>query len=291
MIGDIGIKHIGLVLGGLLAVLILALLALAGLDRMSPYDFVRGYAEGRSTALESYEGRDLTPSQRGAVAFRYADFGGLSTDTLETHATPWRIAAATLALREVELRGGELTTGRVREAMRRFGFLYPQAIGNWPQGLAAPEAAVDAPLGLSLGLIRRNIPSINLTTANLSCASCHAGPTYDATGKPDTSTAWLGAPNTSLDLEAYVIGLYEAFKDVAGDDKRLLDAMQTLYPDTTEVRVRNHQELHPASCSRAHEQVDKSRRPPIAIRKRISGNHQRRGGPSHAVSHAPGRRL
>ncbi|WP_135212135.1 hypothetical protein [Vitreimonas flagellata] len=200
-------------------------------------DFFRGYAEGHASALDAYDMTSLTPAQRGAVIFAVSDFGALNTDTLETHAVPWRLAATALVMRDVELNGGELSAARIRPIMTRFGFLYPETIGNWPEGVAQPTHALETPHGLSLGVVGRDVPRVELTAANLSCSSCHAGHTFDANGAPRTDVAWLGAPNTSLDLELYVREIYTAFKAVRGDEERLIANMRTLFPDTTEAEI------------------------------------------------------
>jgi mono/diheme cytochrome c family protein len=217
--------------------LIAALFALVACG-MSVRDFFRGYAEGSADALARYDDADLTPAQRGAVAFTLSDFGALNTDTLETHAVPWRLAAAALVLRDVELNGGEIDAARIRPVMTRFGFLYPERIGNWPEGLALPTRALEAPMGLSLGVVGRDVPPVRLTAANLACASCHAGHLFDADGDPQPDIAWLGAPNGSLDLETYVQEIYAAFKSVRGDEGRLISAVETLFPDTTQAELR-----------------------------------------------------
>lgn len=200
-------------------------------------DFFRGYAEGHAGALDAYELETLTPAQRGAVIFAVSDFGALNTDTLETHAVPWRLAAAALVLRDVELNGSEVSAARIRPLMTRFGFLYPETIGNWPAGLPAPRHALETPHGFSLGTVGRDVPRVRLTAANLACSSCHAGHTFDANGAPRTDVAWLGAPNTSLDLELYVREVYAAIKATRGDEGRLIATMRTLFPDTSDDEI------------------------------------------------------
>ncbi|MBN8605362.1 MAG: hypothetical protein J0L81_00435 [Caulobacterales bacterium] len=204
-------------------------------------DFFRGYAEGHASALDAYDMGALTPAQRGAVIFAASDFGALNTDTLETHAVPWRLAATALVMRDAELNGGEISAARIRPIMTRFGFLYPETIGNWPQGVPQPTRALETPHGLSLGIVQRNMPRVELTAANLACSSCHAGHTFDANGAPRTDIAWLGAPNTSLDLELYVREVYAAFKAVRGDEERLIATMRTLFPDTSDAEIRTIQ--------------------------------------------------
>lgn len=200
-------------------------------------DFFRGYAEGEAQALEHYDPAALTRERRGALYFTLGDFGGLNTDTLETHAVPWRLTAAALVLRDVDANGGAVAPSRIRPIMTRFGFLYAETIGNWPDGLAPPTRALEAPQGMSLGVVRRAIPRVELTAANLSCASCHSGPTYDASGAPQLQIAWLGAPNTSLNLELYVREVYAAMKFARRDEAQLMAAVTTLFPDTSDAEL------------------------------------------------------
>lgn len=196
-------------------------------------DFLRGYAGGDADVLSTYDRAAMTRAQRGALYFTAGDFGALNTDTLETHAIPWRLAAAALVQRDVALHGGAANAERLRAIMTRFGFLYPETIVNWPGEIAQPRRTLDAPLGFSMGVVKRDVPQIALTTANLSCASCHAGHSFDRDGEPMLGGAYLGAPNTSLDLEAYTLAVYDAFK-AADDSEKLFAAMIALFPDTSE---------------------------------------------------------
>jgi mono/diheme cytochrome c family protein len=205
------------------------LVLLAGCAMSGVGDFLRGYGKARSTALAAYDTAAMTPEARGGVLFALGDFGALDTDALETHATPWRLAGTALARAEAKRTGAPVSPETLRTAMTRFGFLYPETIGNWPQGVAPPKS--DAPLGLNTGVIRRTVPAVHLTVANLGCASCHAGATFDAGGAPRTDTAWLGAPNTSLDLEAYVQAIYTAFA-AEPDMDALIAAVPQVFPDT-----------------------------------------------------------
>lgn len=194
-------------------------------------DFFRGYASARSSALAPYDLARLDPVQRGGVLFALGDFGALDTDALETHAVPWRLAGAALALDAHERTGAPLSPETLRTIMRQFGFLYPTTLVNWPTG--APAPAFSGPLGLNVGVVARRVPRIQLTIANLGCAGCHAGVTYDARGTPLPDRAWLGAPNTSLDLEAYVQAVYAAFAAYGTDPAKLLTAVPQVFPDTS----------------------------------------------------------
>lgn len=198
-------------------------------------DFFRGYGKAQSSALAAYDLPSLTPQQRGGLYFALGDFGALDTDALETHATPWRLAGTALVRAEARKTGAEPSQATLRAVMQRFGFLYPDKVGNWPQGLGA--AARETPLGLNTGVIRRAVPRVELTVANLGCASCHAGPTFSADGAPQPDAAWLGAPNTSLDLEAYVQAIYAAFA-AEPDTEALIAAVPQVFPDTSAAELK-----------------------------------------------------
>src|SRR5262245_55888002 len=120
---------------------LLIALAIAGCD------FLRGYAEGRSTGLAPYENEDLTTAQLGAARFLFDDFGALNTDTLDTSAVPWKLAAAALVLKNYP--GQPATTEHLRALLTSYGFIFPAAVGNWP-GDQPPEFML--PVGLVSGM-------------------------------------------------------------------------------------------------------------------------------------------
>lgn len=191
-------------------------------------DFLRGYASGRSAGLGTYENRSLPPDRMGAVRFVFGDFGALNTDTLETNAIPWKLVATALV---VERWPGERPTPEhLREVLTGYGFIYPKRIGNWPD---AEQPQFRTPLGIVSGQVTRSIPPVQVEVANLGCAACHSGVTYDAAGNAQP-VAWLGLPNTSLDLDAYVDGVLSALRTALPDRDRLLDQLTELFPETSE---------------------------------------------------------
>ena len=171
----------------------------------------------------------LTLEQQGALFFQGEDFGGLSRHTIDTHAVPWRLAAAALVLhaRSTDPRL-PVHENTLRRIVTQFGFLYPRDIANLPDGMERP--ASDLPLGMTYGRLGL-APGLSVEVANLGCASCHAGATYDAEGLPMPGLAWLGMPNSSLDLEAYTAAVYAAFRATADRPDELLEAAETLFPD------------------------------------------------------------
>src|SRR5690554_3626104 len=192
-----------------------------------------GYADGRSHAIAAYEARPLEPAQIGAARFLFDDFHGLSTDTLESTAVPWKLATTALVLHR---HPDQLPTQeRLRGILTGFGFIYPERIGNWP--LEEAPAFAGAPLGMITGDITRRLPRIELKAANLGCAACHAGLMHDGSGRA-TGTAWLGLPNSSLDLDAYVAGLVAALEaTIAMPRDDVLAAVQQLHPQVGEAEL------------------------------------------------------
>lgn len=163
----------------------------------------------------------------GAEAFAHHDFGAVNFRALNSVAVPWKLVAAALVLDDTE--GGGVDQAHLRARLQSFGFLWPDRI----EGAGHPIMPLgDHPLGISVGEVTPGLPPVKVTVANLGCASCHAGPVYSPDGAPQPATAWLGSPNTSLDLEAYTLAVTTALKRQTKDTLTLLHAVQTLFPDT-----------------------------------------------------------
>lgn len=163
----------------------------------------------------------------GAALFLFGDFGGLDTDTLETNAVPWKVVTAALV---IERRPNEPPTqDHLREILSEYGFIYPRSVRNWP---LATQPEFEAPLGIVVGDVTREIPKVRIEVANLGCASCHSGVTYDAQGQA-LDDVWLGLPNTSLDIDTYVDAVVGALRAATAEHGRLLTAVVQLYPTTS----------------------------------------------------------
>ena len=163
----------------------------------------------------------------GAESFAHNDFGAVNFRALDTVAVPWKLVAAALVLDDPQ--GGAVSQAHLSARLQTFGFLSPERIEG--ADLAVMPVR-DHPLGINVGEVRPGLPPIKVTVANLGCASCHAGPSYAADGSPRPTTAWLGSPNTSLDLDAYTRAVTTALKRRTGDPPELLRAVRTLFPET-----------------------------------------------------------
>jgi len=185
------------------------------------------YSEGRSSQIAHYEATAPTQMTRGAARFLFDDFHGLSTETLELTALPWKLASTALVLARYPDEAPTQT--HLRAILTEFGFIYPERIANWP---LSEQPALTMPLGLVAGEVHRDFPKVRLEVANLGCAACHAGILHDANGKP-TRTVWLGVPNSSLDIDAYAAGVSAAIVSASADEERVIAALLALYPDTS----------------------------------------------------------
>jgi len=213
------------------AVLLAAAWGLSGCSGVgqSVWDMARGHVGADATLLEtpllSEEAR-----ARGALLFAFGDYGGLDTDAMRTVAVPWKLTAAALVMAQAP---EDVSQASLRRILTGYGFLYPTEIANWPEGAGAPPKP-EAVLGVALGVGRRSLPPIELQIGNIGCAACHAAPTYGADGRPAPDRVWLGAPNPSLDLEAYTQGLYAALQGGVAEPERLMATVRRLYPDMTD---------------------------------------------------------
>ena len=164
----------------------------------------------------------------GAAAFEGGAFGGISMDALSRNALPWRLVAAALVLGEQARDPTAAVDGKtLNRVLRRFGFLTDAQVVNRPAGVVPPAKGL--PLGVTIGDIAPVGGSV-VRVANLGCAACHAGVAYRADGMPDPGHAVLGMPNSSLDLEAYTMGVFGALRRHVGSD-RLLPTTEVLFPD------------------------------------------------------------
>ena len=223
-------------LGARLALIALALFA----QGCGAVRWLGGYTTASPSALPAALQSAHAPAEVGAARFMTDDFGSLNTDAMRTNAVPWKLVAAVLALDASERTGRPVSTALLDSTLAAFGFLRPDSILNLPGG-AAP-ARLEHPLGVVTGNMQRSLPRVRIEVANLGCAACHAGVTYDRDGNARRG-AWLGLPNTSLDLEAYVNAVYRGSKRWLGERQRILGAADTLFPglDKRERQTLEHQ--------------------------------------------------
>jgi mono/diheme cytochrome c family protein len=167
------------------------------------------------------------PAGSGAETFARHDFGAINVQALNTVAVPWKLTAAALVLDDPA--GGGVDRAHLRRRMTSFGFLWPERLEGAGE---AVQPSAEHPLGLNVGTVTPGLPPVKISVANLGCAACHAGPVYAADGAPLTQAAWLGSPNTSIDLEAYTRAVTQALRSGLRDEPRLMAAVETLFPDT-----------------------------------------------------------
>jgi mono/diheme cytochrome c family protein len=72
---------------------------------------------------------------------------------------------------------------------------------------------------------------VRVDAVNIGCATCHAGTGYGADGRP-TGEVWLGLPNSSINLEAYTLEVYQAMRAGLAEPDTLLARVDALFPGT-----------------------------------------------------------
>ncbi len=182
---------------------------------------------GQSRDLLELTRAEVALPETGRARLALDDFGGLSMATLESGAIPYKVVAAALVIDEEARQGRRLTRGDIPAVFRRFGFLSTHRLANW----SGPRPrSVDRPLGLISGVVRGKMPFVAIEVANLGCAGCHAGTTYDASGFP-TGEAWVGLPNTSVNLEAFSQSAYASLKRAIRQPDTLQRRVEALFPE------------------------------------------------------------
>lgn len=207
-----------------IALLILTTAALAGLGAL--WIFATHEAPSLARPAVSPDG---SAASRGAAAFEGGAFGGISLEALDSHAMPWHLISSALVMRarkqDPRLPANSETLNRT---LAYFGFLTRGEPVNRPNDVA--PVARDLPLGFTYADLAP-VAGMKVRVANLGCPACHAGVAYDQTGNPKPDQVLLGMPNTSLNLEAYTVATYEAFKDAIAAPEKFWATVQALYPD------------------------------------------------------------
>lgn len=191
----------------------------------------KGELKASSAALARFSDADLSAGEKGIVYFAQGDFSALTSDTLKVSAAPWVVLTASLSLSAANGDLEQVNPEAVRDIYKSFGFHTPRKFENWPAALANPD--LQYPVGQNVGLAKRLLPPTAVTIANIGCPACHSGVVYDESGSPDPDRVWLGAPNTSINLESYSNAIYAALLTYSRDEKQemLWAAIDKLYPD------------------------------------------------------------
>lgn len=214
-----------------------ALLLLAAASACAlPGRFFRGYAEADAEGMELLEEggpyAHAPAALRGQVRFVFDDFGGLTTDVLKTYGVPWKLEVASVVLDRERREGAPRTLETFGRALQEYGFLRPTRIANW----TGPQPRLTRPLGLITGTAKRGFPPVEIEVGNLGCTTCHAGPVYGADGRP-TGEAWLGLPNSSIDMTAYATYVFQAMRRGLESPDTLLAAVKDLFPAVSDREI------------------------------------------------------
>jgi mono/diheme cytochrome c family protein len=199
-----------------------------------PGRMMRGYAKADPRGLDLLEEggafAHAAPEVRGQVRFLYDDFGSLTTDGLERYGMPWKLVGGALALHRSRTTGEPLSRGTLDRALADHGFVQPHRIANW----TGPQPRLNgAPMGIVTGLAQRGFPAVEVQVANVGCATCHAGPLYDAEGRP-TDEVWLGLPNASMDLSGFADEAFQALRAELREPDSVLVAVMRVFPEVTD---------------------------------------------------------
>jgi mono/diheme cytochrome c family protein len=192
-------------------------------------DLLHGRVRARVSDLSvALDGQAVSASDAGALRLLYDDLGGLRLGSSRSTAIPWPVLVAALVI-DRESRIGSTGHHDPRAAFEEFGFVFADSIANLPHSLVRP--APDHPIGIVSAVAEHRLPSIKVEIANITCGACHAGVTYDATGRA-TRTIWIGLPNTSIDLQSYGLAAYRGLQRTVGQGRAetLLAMIDTLYP-------------------------------------------------------------
>jgi hypothetical protein len=182
-----------------------------------------------------------TGVSRGIERFAFDDFGILDPRYGSTGTLPWKLAATALVLREAPRLGLPSDDRAIGPVLEQFGLSAPDSIANWPDDAGSPPPS-GTTIGQTRGIGHSRILGLEVELRGPGCLMCHSGVLYDATGRP-TKSAWLGLPNTWLNLDELNLAIPIAIRAAMGDETRLLKALRAVFPGVTERELRTYKRV------------------------------------------------
>lgn len=199
---------------------------------------------------------------RGQHYFLYENFGTLNTDNLRSTVAPYKALVVALFEAQKGPKRLEAKAENIPELFAQWGFLNPNAFAN--SNAQVPAKFWNAPVGLVKGTIKRLVPPIQLEAVNVNCAACHVGVHYEASGRPNPRLAWIGAPNPSMDLEAYGLAIYGAFQRILPEgSESLVRKIVAIFPETTLLERMTYRTFVYPSLVKAFAHLEKTIRRPL----------------------------
>ena len=185
-----------------------------------------------SAAMPAYEDRQPV----GLYRLLFDEYHALSRATLERSAVAWKAIATALLLqhRRTDPTLPASEAGYVTLLTRRYGFVTPSRIANWPAG--TPQPTFTRPLGIVQGTLSGRLPRVEMEVTNNGCATCHAAVLYDREGNP-TREVWAGLPSSSINLGRYADEAFVAFAQAPADPEVFVAEVRRIFPTTSEAEL------------------------------------------------------
>ncbi|QDK38582.1 hypothetical protein [Bdellovibrio sp. NC01] len=179
-------------------------------------------------ATKTYSDKEFADASRD---FLFSDFGSINQHSLASNSNsiPKQVAMTALVM-EGRRKGwiGEYSQD-YKAVLARFGFYTPSVVLNAPVSMKADFKSL--PMGMTEREIEMGL-GIRITAVNITCAVCHAGHLYDEKGQA-TSQAWMGLPNTSINMEGYSQALYQGMRIISNNMSGTFRLMTNMFPEMT----------------------------------------------------------
>lgn len=193
-----------------------------------------------SRGLENYQRAHLFTQKIGQVRFLLDDFGSLNAKSLtDGNIIPIKIYFTALLLADPEISKWVLKSKDVPWVMEQYGFIRPTTFLNWRRDLA-PMPALPAISGFISSTLDFEVPFVaqkkvgvshfKLEVGNITCAACHSGVSYNSHGIAQKAV-WLGAPNSSLNIDGFFDQIYRGLKIGMADQENFLRRIKQAYPE------------------------------------------------------------
>jgi mono/diheme cytochrome c family protein len=176
------------------------------------------------------------PDAVGFYRMAFDEYRSFSRATLSRSAVAWKALATALLTyqRQTDPTVRLTEAAYVQLLTRRYGFVLPTRVVNWPASDPQPEFT--RPLGIVSGTMTAPFPPIRLEVTNNGCATCHSGVLYDRRGQP-TREAWMGLPSSSINLGRYADEAFAALARASANPAGFLADIKRVFPATSDVEL------------------------------------------------------
>lgn len=191
------------------------------------------------------------PANQALADFIFGDFHGLTTQTMQTNAVPFKLAMTALLLRESKKNGVIIDQTSLPALFQQWGFFIAKdPVQGWNE---AEDFIRDElmPIGFVRGELLGREGNERIEIMNINCSTCHTGTGYNESGEA-TLVHTPGLPNTSINIDLFLNSIFDALITYSTDKEfrnSVLINISNVFKDVDKRELRTIRMMNPILIS------------------------------------------